>query len=208
MDHAPQGKLLLFCVLALIAAARAISDEVAHRQGASSSALASSRALLQNEYEYEYEYYDADTGEVMDGDPGDWDTEIAQNKDVAVTPKPKQDAPSSDKKEDAPAPTASEDKKEDKKEEQPARNIKKRRVKKKPILNKMVSFAPEANITGGDDIEDDGEGGCMGHAAMLRERMAGRASIVLVLLFQASARTRLRSCARTSRRARASWPSA
>ncbi len=41
---------------------------------------------------------------------------------------------------------------------------KKKRPEKASMVNKVVSFAPEANVTFGDDIDDDGGAGQLCHA--------------------------------------------
>ena len=93
-----------------------------------------------------------DTGDVADADPGDTDIEVLTKKPVkadtgnslegaAAAAKPAADAPKEEEKDE---------KKEKKK------NTKKRQAKA-PVINKVVAFAPEANVTFGDDLPDDGE---------------------------------------------------
>ena len=93
---------------------------------------------------------DEDGGELADADPGDTDAEALKAK--VVGKKEKKD------KEDK------EDKEEKKK--------KKKRPAKAPVVNKVVAFAPEANITNGDDVSDSGERSSLGvHMSLAKPSM-------------------------------------
>ena len=73
-------------------------------------------------------------GEVADADPGDTDAEALTAAKKSTASNPTTD----------PLP----EQKKEKSKKRPAKNA---------MTNKVVTFAPEANITFGDDIPDDGK---------------------------------------------------
>jgi hypothetical protein len=86
------------------------------------------------------------------------------------------------------------------------------RQKKAPSTNKIVGFAPEANVTYGDDIDDEGEGWISRHVAWKRPAVGSvhtflhlpHQHCVHTCIEQASVPRRLSATARMSRRARVS----
>lgn len=173
--------MLLGVLLATSLAVLAYSDDHSS-QIAVSAANEHSRSVLadpapKKEEEDEYE----DLGEVADADPGDDDEEIkasgtkitSETKDKkpatstatptsaastpAATAKPS-DAKASDAKTTTSTPAASEKSATTPQAAAPTASPKKAsaRTKKPAMVNKVVDFAPAANVTFGDDIDDEG----------------------------------------------------
>mmetsp|Transcript_34914 Transcript_34914/g.77608 ORF Transcript_34914/g.77608 Transcript_34914/m.77608 type:complete len:994 (-) Transcript_34914:752-3733(-) len=111
-----------------------------------SSVTLKARVLTADEEDKES---DEDFGEVGDVDPGDTDVEAAAKGKAAGKAKasPKADA----------KPAASDAKQASKPAEAASAKSKKQREKKGPIQNKVIEFAPVANVTFGDDIDDEGK---------------------------------------------------
>ncbi len=137
--------LLLACALAAsVHATQVGSGSVRGR-----SLAAKDKASLDEE--------DEDFGEVADADPGDEDEEVktgsktaGEGKKAKAKPEPLAEAKPAAAAPVAAAPVAAPAK--------TAVKAKKKRDKKPAFINKVIEFAPEANITYGDDIDDFGAG--------------------------------------------------